>query len=169
MTLADRIAVMRDGHLVQFGTQSEIYQRPRDTYVATFVGKPRMSLLEGDLRAEGDALRLEEESLAIPLGSVAALRIDGETPRRVLVGVRAEDVRVHLDAEAPSPASFAAVVALLEPVGSDTFVELSVGPATVIARVAPDLPLRIGQPVHAELAPNRIHLFHPDSGQRVAA
>src|SRR3954452_7161883 len=47
MTLSDLIAVMRDGKLVQFGTQHEIYRRPANTYVATFVGKPKMSLVEG--------------------------------------------------------------------------------------------------------------------------
>jgi ABC-type sugar transport system ATPase subunit len=171
MTLSDFIAVMRDGRLVQFGTQSEIYRRPRDTYVATFVGKPRMSLIEGELRADGssgsETLRLEEDGLAIPLGSAAALGLGAAGARRLVVGVRAEDVRVHLDEEPTVPGAFPATVALLEPVGSDTFVELTVGSATLVARVAPDLPLRIGQPVHAELAPGRVHLFESDGGLRV--
>lgn len=169
MTLSDFIAVMRDGRLVQFGTQEEIYRRPRDTYVATFVGKPRMSLVEGRLHADGEGVRLEDEDLAIPLGTASSLGIDGRAPERVVVGVRAEDVRVHVTGESAGPWAFPASVALLEPVGSDTFVELSVGPATLVARVSPDLALRLGQPVHAELVPGRVHLFDSEAGQRLAA
>ena len=168
MTLSDHIAVMRDGRLVQFGSQEEIYRRPRDTYVATFVGKPRMSLVEGELRSDGDVVRLEGEGLSIPLGSAASLGISADPPGGITVGVRAEDVRIHLDDAGPA-SSFPATVALLEPVGSDTFVELSVGAATIVARVSPDLPLQLGQPVRAELVPGRAHLFDRNAGERLAA
>jgi multiple sugar transport system ATP-binding protein len=169
MTLSDFIAVMREGRLVQFGTQEEIYRRPRDTYVATFVGKPRMSLVEGRIAGTADGVRLEDEGLAIPIGPPSSLGLDRRAPERVIVGIRAEDVRVHTEEEAAGPWSFAATVGLLEPVGSDTFVELSIGSATLVARVSPDLPLQLGQAVHAELVPGRVHLFDPDAGTRLAS
>jgi len=59
MTLSDLIAVMRDGKIVQFGSQAEIYGKPRNEYVATFVGKPKMSLIEGSL--ELSRINLEQE------------------------------------------------------------------------------------------------------------
>ena len=65
------------------------------------------------------------------------------------------------------PRSFGATVALLEPIGSDTFVELQAGDATVVARVAPDVRLEIGQTVHAELTPGRVHLFDRELGGRI--
>jgi ABC-type sugar transport system ATPase subunit len=167
MTLSDHIAVMRDGRLVQFGSQEEIYRRPRDTYVAAFVGKPRMSLVLGELRREGELVSLVAEGLHIPLGPAAALRLPGGAPSRVELGVRAEDVRVHVGDSGHPPAAFPARVGLLEPIGSDTFVELAIGPAAIVARVAPDLHLRIGQEVHAALSPGRIHLFDADTGVRL--
>jgi multiple sugar transport system ATP-binding protein len=167
MTLSDHIAVMRDGRLVQFGSQADIYGRPRDTYVATFVGKPRMSLVEGDLEADGADLALVARDARVPLGPAAALGLPDGSPRRVLLGVRAEDVRLHVGEEEPPATSVPARVELLEPVGSDTFVELGVGKASIVARVAPDLPLRIGQDVRAALTPARVHLFDAQSGARL--
>ena len=63
--------------------------------------------------------------------------------------------------------TFGASVQLLEPIGSDTFVELASGDATVVARVAPDFRLEIGQTVQATLAPGRVHLFDREGGQRI--
>jgi multiple sugar transport system ATP-binding protein len=83
------------------------------------------------------------------------------------MGIRAEDVRVLVD-EVDAPAgSFGATVALLEPIGSDTFVELQAGEATMVARVAPDVRLEIGQKVRAMPAPGRVHLFERQGGTRI--
>ena len=168
MTLSDLIAVMRDGKLVQFGTQDEIYRRPATTYVATFVGKPRMSLVEGGLTAENGVAWVTGEGVRIPIGAPAALGLAGDPPAKVALGVRAEDVRVDAAGGALA-GGFPATVALLEPIGSDTFVELTVGPGTIVARVSPDLPLGIGQPVTAAVAPGRAHLFDATSGLRIGA
>jgi ABC-type sugar transport system ATPase subunit len=169
MTLSDLIAVMRDGKLVQFGTQDEIYRKPATTYVATFVGKPRMSLVEGSLGAEdGLAVLSAEGGVRIPVGESNALGLVGGPPPKVAVGVRAEDVRIDPDA-GPLPGGFPATVGLLEPIGSDTFVELAVGPSTIVARVSPDLALGIGQPVTAAIAPGRQHLLDAATGYRIGA
>jgi multiple sugar transport system ATP-binding protein len=159
MSLSDLIAVMRDGKVVQLGTTREIYRNPRDLYVATFVGKPKMSLVDGTLERGDGEVAFRSADLRIPMGSVARLGLlDGEWPS-VVLGIRAEDVRVIVDATEPPAGSFGATVALLEPIGSDTFVELQAGDATVVARVAPDVKLEIGQTVHAVLTPGRVHLF----------
>jgi ABC-type sugar transport system ATPase subunit len=168
MTLSDRIAVMRDGRLVQFGSQEEIYRRPRDTYVATFVGKPRMSLVEGELVAEGDTTMLVADGLRLTLGPTARLGTAGASSARVVVGVRAEDVRLRIAEGEVADGEVAAMVELLEPVGSDTFVELALGATSIVARVAPDLPLRIGQPVSISMPTERLHLFDAETGLRLA-
>jgi multiple sugar transport system ATP-binding protein len=176
MTLSDRIAVMRDGRLVQYGTQHEVYSRPCDTYVATFLGKPRMSLLDGALHRDGDAVSFVAPGIRLDLGPAAAIGLrDGDWPR-VAAGLRAEDV--SLAGPAPDdtgtpggagPLTMPARVELLEPIGSDTFVELSVGEgATLVARVAPEHPVAVGDRVTAVVKPGRVHLFDLDSTQRIA-
>jgi ABC-type sugar transport system ATPase subunit len=169
MTLSDLIAVMRDGKLVQFGTQDQIYRRPATTYVATFVGKPRMSLVEGALGVEGGVAYLTGDGTRIPLGEPAVLGLTADPPAKVALGVRAEDLRLDPEGGASLPGGFPATVALLEPIGSDTFVELAVGGSTIVGRVSPDLPLAIGQPVTAAVAAGRAHLFDAANGQRIGA
>jgi ABC-type sugar transport system ATPase subunit len=168
MTLSDLIAVMRDGKVVQLGSTKEIYRTPRDLYVATFVGKPKMSLVDGALEHADGRVAFVSPDMRIDLGSPAALGLRDGTWSNVALGVRAEDVKVSTAGSAPGHArTFTATVQLLEPIGSDTFVELASGDATVVARVAPDAGLQIGQQVSAELLSGRIHLFEREHGERI--
>ena len=166
MALSDRLVVMNAGVVVQSGTQQEIYGRPRNTYVATFVGKPRMSLIAGTLQRTGDDFALVADGGRIPLGPAGAFRLEKDPSSGVTAGFRAEDVRIVSDANA-GPTAFPAVVRLVEPMGSDTFVELEVGQASVVARVGPDTELAIDQKVCAEVAQGRIHLFDTATGDRI--
>ena len=82
--------------------------------------------------------------------------------------MRAEDVRIRTNGSAAGQlGTFGASVQLLEPIGSDTFVELAAGDATIVARVAPDVGLTIGDTVQAAIPPGRVHLFDRDGGQRI--
>jgi multiple sugar transport system ATP-binding protein len=169
MTLSDLIAVMRDGHLVQFGTQHEVYRRPANTYVATFVGKPKMSLVEGTLEHHDGNVDFVGPDIRIGLGAPRSIGLRDGDHARVALGVRAEDVRIQLNGAAESPRTFHANVGIMEPIGSDTFVELAVGSATIVARAAPDIDVALGQPVRADVAPGRVHLFDLGSGERINA
>jgi ABC-type sugar transport system ATPase subunit len=170
MSLSDFIAVMRDGKIVQFGPTKEIYRKPRDLYVATFVGKPKMSLVDGELSSSDGQVSFVSPDLKVQLGAPGEIGLRDGTFTRVAMGVRAEDVTVHANGSAPGgPRSFQASVQLLEPIGSDTFVELASGDATVVARVAPDAGLTLGQNVTVELRPDRIHLFEREQGERIVA
>jgi multiple sugar transport system ATP-binding protein len=171
MTLSDAIAVMSDGKLVQYGTQAEVYRRPRNIYVATFVGKPKMSLVTGRLEADADTVWFisADSTIRVRVGRPSEVRL-GETDReRVALGVRAEDVHVSTDGPTGSGRSFSATVGLKEPIGSDTFVELVAGEATVIARAAPDFEVGLGQSVTGEIAAGGTHLFALETGERINA
>jgi multiple sugar transport system ATP-binding protein len=169
MTLSDLIAVMRDGHLVQFGTQHEVYRRPANTYVATFVGKPKMSLVEGTLDHHDGNVDFVGPDIRIGLGAPGSIGLHDGEHARVALGIRAEDVRIQLNGAADTPRTFHANVGIMEPIGSDTFVELAVGSATIVARAAPDIDVALGQPVRADVAPGRVHLFDLGSGERINA
>jgi multiple sugar transport system ATP-binding protein len=166
MTLSDFVAVMNEGKLVQYGTQNEVYFRPKNTYVATFLGKPRMSLIEGALERHESGVDFIAPDLHLTLGTAAQLGLREGTWNRVLAGVRAEDLSIVPSASEPSM-TFKAQVQLLEPVGSDTFVELLAGGNTVVARVAPDLPLSVGDNVLAQVRVGRVHLFDADTTERI--
>jgi multiple sugar transport system ATP-binding protein len=167
MTLSDLICVMRDGKIIQSGTQAEIYTKPRTMYVAEFVGKPRMSLVEGSLEHGADAVTFVGAGLRIELGPPSGVGLGDRTAPAVVLGVRAEDVIVATETSTVVSPGFEAKVGLMEPIGSDTFVELEAGATSIVARVDPDLSLALDQPVTARLRRSGIHLFDAGSGERI--
>jgi len=111
MTLADRIAVMARGRIVQVGTPREVYDRPATSFVGTFLGSPRMNLLAAQV--EGDS---------IAAGPFRVPRPGGPLPERIAVGVRPEHVTVG-----PPGAGAAARVVAVEPLGAETHLLLRAG------------------------------------------
>ena len=168
MSLSDLIAVMKDGKVVQFGPQEEIYQRPLSLYVATFVGRPRMSLLHGSLGASGSAAVFTADGVRLALPDRAGAA-GGPGQREVVLGVRAENVGLTVLAAGAQagPNEVEGTVVLLEPLGSDTFVEVQVGGQSVVARVSPSLALSLGQSVALNLALDRLHLFDAQTEERI--
>jgi multiple sugar transport system ATP-binding protein len=162
MTLADRIVCLDGGNISQAGTPDELYNSPRNIFVATFIGSPQINLLAAELKS--GELRLDDgQKLRLP-GKPEKI----SASRRVLAGIRPEDMT---DA---SRASSAKTVQKLhmsyvvsETLGSDTFVIGDMAGARVAARCSPGMTARPGQPVafHADAA--KIHLFDPDTKQRI--
>jgi multiple sugar transport system ATP-binding protein len=165
MMLSDYIAVMKDGNVVQYGPAQEIYRRPQHLYVASFIGKPAMSFLKGQLRVTADMMTFQSEGLQFqwPLSPANGIPLDSP----VMLGVRAEDVTLAAPGDNVPPNGMAGTVALLEPLGSDTFVEVSNGTHSVTARVEPDRPLTVGDRVVATLPREKLHIFDATTEQRI--
>ena len=158
MMLSDYIAVMRDGEVVQYGPADEIYRRPQHYYVATFIGKPRMGIIQGTLRTSNDGLTFNAEGLQLRWPRQAT----APTPAKeqaVMLGIRAEDVRLVQTTTVDAPDSFVGQVALLEPLGSDTFVEVNRNGLALTVRVEPDRRLSVGEAVTLQLAREKLHFF----------
>ncbi|NJN19132.1 MAG: ABC transporter ATP-binding protein [Oscillochloris sp.] len=167
MILSDFIAVMRDGVVVQYGPADEVYRRPAHHYVATFIGKPRMGIVTGRLRTSGEVAEFTAAGLQMRWRDPAILVL-GPGDREVLLGVRAEDARIVARVD-QDEAGFDGAVELLEPLGSDTFVEVGRGEHRLTARVEPDKAPRLAEPVRLRLPWNRLHLFDAATEQRINA
>jgi ABC-type sugar transport system ATPase subunit len=165
MMLSDFIAVMRDGNVVQYGPAQEIYRRPQHLYVATFIGKPAMSILPGRLDVTQD--RLHFSGAEVELDWPLAAGSGAPQATAVMLGIRAEDVTLTaVDGTLPANA-FAGRVALLEPLGSDTYVEVVSGATSVTARIEPDRPLNVGDAVVVNIPREKLHLFQAESQLRL--
>jgi ABC-type sugar transport system ATPase subunit len=133
MTLADRIAVLNAGALMQVGAPSELYTRPANLFVAKFIGTPEMNVI--DARA------------------AEACRLTAALPRRVAsVGVRAEDLRL-------APGGVGAQVDVVEHLGAEALVHLRVEMIELTARVEAQAVPRSGERVQVAIDPARLHLF----------
>ncbi len=157
MTMADRIVIMRDGHIQQIGTPTEVYRNPANTFVARFIGSPSMNMLAGSANAGGVALDdIGQAEIATGLAGDA----------RVLVGVRPDDLRVG---EArPGALNLTGTVAVVEPLGPDALVYVDVGRQQVIAKADSRQPITIGQSVNLVSDLQELHVFDEASGNAVA-
>lgn len=148
MTLADRIALLRDGRIEQVATPRAIYEQPATVFAAGFFGTPPMNLLEVE--------RGTQSELGLPAPEGA--------PERLVAGVRPEHVHVGADAAGDAVTATATVTAA-EPLGAETHLELELGAQRLRAR-APgfDAP-RPGEQVVIGIEPARVRWFDRDSGR----
>jgi len=156
MTMADRIVVMHDGLVEQIGAPLELYDRPRNLFVAGFIGSPAMNLIKGAIRANG---RLEFEGaggLRLPL-TAAPERSDG---RPVIYGVRPEHFAIAEDGSE-------ARVQVVEPTGSELQVVAKLGEQEVIAVFRERHNFKAGDKIRLKPDPRLVHLFDEPSGQRL--
>jgi multiple sugar transport system ATP-binding protein len=166
LSMADRIAVMNDGILQQFGTPSEIYDRPANEWVASFVGEPPMNFLDATVdRGSGPQAGkpvLRHGTLALPLDpAVAAAATNG-----VRLGIRPEDVRVTLAAPGGGAAGWAACeIFAVEPIGGDTLVDVKLGDARVLAKTKADFAGKIGDRCWIAFEASKLHVFDAGNGQ----
>ncbi|OJY26495.1 MAG: sugar ABC transporter ATP-binding protein [Myxococcales bacterium 68-20] len=156
MTLADRICIMKKGAIQQVAPPRTIYEQPATSFVATFIGAPKMNLLEG--RASGGMIDCGAFKLSAPAGK--------RLPERVVVGVRPEDVRLVDPSE---EGATKLEVAVAEPLGAETTFVLRAGDVELRARAPGFDPRAKGSSVHASLARAPLHFFDADeAGGRIA-
>lgn len=151
LTLADRIAVLRQGRVIQLGAPQDIYDRPATVFVAQLVGTPRINLLPA-MRTNG-VLQIEQSPLQIPAGSTAL-------PAKFTLGIRPEDVQVTADG------AFGGEIALIEPLGVETILYIKSGSQTLLSLASGMVQQRIGESVRFSIVRERLHYFDGD-GARV--
>ncbi|MDQ4078084.1 MAG: ABC transporter ATP-binding protein [Chloroflexota bacterium] len=155
--LADRMAVMREGRILQVGTPGELYRRPAHVFVAQFVGSPAMNILPA--RIEGEHLWIDGAKQPLPLPPLRTRLADGP----ILVGFRPE----HLQIEAEGPLSIAAtqVEPLLAQRVKVIYGEMEEEP--LIAQVPATTTVRPGNTLELTIAPEDLHLFDPRDHTRI--
>jgi multiple sugar transport system ATP-binding protein len=151
MTMGDRIGVLNHGRIVQVGTPQEVYNNPRNTYVASFVGSPAINLIDGKL-AGGKAV-MDAPSFSLPLSGGPAV---GEGA--YVFGVRPEDVKVE------SGAPVEAKVHDIENHGIEKILTLRVGKILVRAGVPAKVSVAVEDSIRFGWNPGKVMLFDPKSG-----
>ncbi|MDR3517685.1 MAG: ABC transporter ATP-binding protein [Azospirillaceae bacterium] len=164
MTLATRIAVMKDGKIEQFADPATVYDRPASLFVASFVGSPAMNFIEGRLHGEAAGPVFRSGDLILPLepGVFAA-----PPPEEldVVLGIRPEDIVIAPGA-GPGP-TFSAALVFIEPMGADTFAWFDHAGGRLSVRLSPTLAR--GLAGAATLAPDlaKASIFDAATGRRL--
>ncbi|MEV0942005.1 ABC transporter ATP-binding protein [Micromonospora wenchangensis] len=158
LSMADQVAVLREGTVQQVGTPTEVYERPANQWVAGFVGSPPISLLA--CHAEGDRLVGEAGwTLPRPRWATAA---DGQALR---LGLRAEDLSVEQRGDASLPGELYG----LEPLGDRTVVDVRVGTEILKVKARPTVTGTPGERLRVTVDLDRAHLFDAGTGLSLSA
>jgi multiple sugar transport system ATP-binding protein len=169
MTLGTRIAVMKDGVLQQVGTPEEVYFRPANTFVATFIGTPPMNLLQAQVIEHDGKPALQVGGNTIPVLEAQARALTGWVGKQVLMGIRPQDI--YTDRTAPPDAILSepihATVDVVEPHGDRNDVHLLIDGATAIAQLSARVKVNEGEPLPIRLHLEYLHLFDPDTGDAI--
>jgi multiple sugar transport system ATP-binding protein len=171
MTLSTRIAVMYQGYVQQLGTPKEIYDKPANVYVATFMGSPAMNVVPATVRQEGDVYHAvvtahdgAEQSLRLSQNNLDAW--DG---KKVLLGVRPESITDPdgADRNSSNIVSLTNKIGVTEPAGADTFVTMELSGEEIIARMRADANVVSGEVFEFAVNMEKAVLFDPETEMRI--
>jgi multiple sugar transport system ATP-binding protein len=163
MTMGSRIAVMRGGRIQQIGTPLEVYERPRNLFVAGFLGSPPMNVFRAEVGPGGETLSASGFTLPVPAGwRAAAAKREG---RAVAAGLRPENLRAARGSDGSARVDVA--VEFVEPLGDEVVVHGRAGDVPLVSRIEPSaLPAPGARiPLAADLS--RLHLFDAETEQRL--
>jgi len=166
MTLGDKVAVMKDGVIQQFGTPHEIYNNPANLFVASFIGSPPMNFVPLRIRQRDGrwvgVLNSEQGSCELPLPITSD---EGLRDRELILGIRPE--QIGLSNGSAADLSLLEDIEVVEPTGPDTLVVFALNQVKACCRLAPDQAPRVGETLNLQFDPRKVLLFDAQSGERL--
>ncbi|MGH7717552.1 MAG: ABC transporter ATP-binding protein [Gemmatimonadaceae bacterium] len=171
MTLGDRIVVLNEGRVQQVGTPMALYERPRNVFVAGFIGSPAMNFIPGTIEREdgGARFRARGGAFVLPLPAERresrAMSERGRDGGDVLLGVRPEDISVA------EHGAVSGRVDVVEPLGSEIVLEVRLAGEeyALTARTTPRALPHVGSEIRLAIDATRAHFFEPSTGERLGA
>jgi ABC-type sugar transport system ATPase subunit len=163
LTLGDRIAILKEGVLQQIDTPMELYEKPANKFVAGFIGSPSMNFFEGALTRTGSG------GMCTFRGTDLTIRVPCEpgTSERVFLGIRPQHLEVVGDASS-GEGSLRAEVGVVEPMGNEQIVYLTLPGGERVVAVAPVQPRIVpGEKVAIRVRPEGLHVFDAQMGKRI--
>ncbi len=159
MTMADKIVVMNDGNVEQIGSSLDLYDNPKNLFVATFIGSPAMNLMSGTYNKRSKQF-ISQAGSKVKL----AAALQAEDGQELTIGVRPE----HLDLIKPkTKTDIKAKVSVTEPTGTDTLVFARHGDEEIVAMFRDRHDLSPGDEIMLRPQANTVHVFDPQTGDRI--
>ncbi|WP_158057178.1 ABC transporter ATP-binding protein [Halorussus halophilus] len=162
MTMGDRIVILNDGQLQQVGDPTDVYDEPVNEFVGGFVGSPSMNFIDAEVVELGSEVTLvNDDGFEYSLTGALGDDLRQAEPDRVRFGIRPEDVTVAQNGD------LRANVEVVEPIGSDNYLYLDLGP-DFVARVDSDTEPAPGDSVVVDFAESDVHLFDAETGDSLS-
>jgi multiple sugar transport system ATP-binding protein len=159
MTLGDRIVVMKEGFVQQVGTPLELYRKPANRFVASFIGSPSMNFITADVTAEADHFLLACQGWQFRLPTTRFPDLGSHLGRSVCIGIRPQHIRLGAPMN-DHQIAFKGTVMVTEQLGDEQLLAIRLGDSEIrIAGVDPDLTLPAGSEIEAAVATDNLHFF----------
>jgi multiple sugar transport system ATP-binding protein len=167
MTMADRIFIMNQGRLQQSGRPLDVYRQPANRFVAGFIGSPAMNFMDATLVNDAGGYAVDAGGFRLRLPEPFWAGMDRFAGHPVVFGVRPEDIAASTPG-AGAGATLRARAEVVETLGAETFVHLSCGEHTLVARIdSPEHPPAVGEMLTVELKMTKTHLFDPETSRTI--
>lgn len=166
MTLGDRVVVMKDGLIKQAGTPLEVYSRPSNRFVASFIGSPAMNFVDAKVQASAAGVVVDTGWARIPVPAGLNLQdLDS-----VVVGVRPEHIAIGGDGSTGDHVSFQVRIEVIEHLGAEVIMEVAAGDQILsISRVNPYLQLNVGDTLTCSFPIDKTFLFNAKTEEAIYA
>ena len=168
MTMGDRIVVMKDGVVQQVADPISLYDKPKNKFVAGFIGSPSMNFMEGVLTRKASGLFFNEDNFQVKLVDEMANQLSDYEGKEVVLGLRPEDIYDKVYAPNASPDNtITATVEVVEPMGAEAYLYLTTGKTPFIARVDTHEQVEVNNDIELVFDMSKAHVFDKDSGETV--
>lgn len=169
MTMGDRICVMKDGMIQQVDKPLEIYNKPANKFIASFIGSPPMNFMDVQVIRRAGHLCLDEGKFVLELLPAMEAPIRPYVGKTLTLGVRPEDIydKVYAGNIATEGRTAISTVEVVEPMGSEVLLYLNTGKNTLVARVEPQSEAKVNQEIEILFNLEKIRLFDKDTQERI--
>jgi multiple sugar transport system ATP-binding protein len=170
MSMGDRLIVLKDGVVQQIGAPLEIYNRPANQFVASFIGSPPMNFIYCKLSEHDSTLLLADSDLQLklPASKLTSLRDKLGERRQLVLGIRPEDIYERQAYDRPIDGNtLMARVEFLEPLGNEVLATCALGESELIVRLSPRTSARSNESVDLVVDMEQARLFEPSTGEAV--
>jgi len=169
MTLGDRIVVMNAGVIHQIDKPIQVYDYPANRFVAGFIGTPPMNFMSGKLVRDNGRIAFSAEGAIIDVSDELADGLSGEEGKAVELGVRPENMlSARSRAEEGLRNTLSATVRVIEPLGDEMILYLSIGNADFLAKVEAHYQTEVDQKIEVPLDTSKIHIFDAETGENIS-
>lgn len=167
MSIGDRIAILNNGRLEQVGTPREVYDRPANAFVASFIGSPPMNFFEGHLKEQDEEIVLDIGFTTIKLPEKIKKAVREKGLSQATVGIRPEHVEIVKEKGRGGEGLIEAKIDIIELVGKEFIVHLDVDGWSLVAVTGSGLEIQAGERVWLSLDLPRMHFFESEKGKNL--
>ena len=166
MTLADRIIIMKDGYIEQIGSPIEVFTKPANVFVATFIGSPPMNIFSAEITKSNNQTKIKlDENIYFDCNEDQKNKLHNK--KEVYLGIRAEDIMPADNNLNTGFWSFKKNIDIVEPLGTETQLFITINDKEIISRMYNPYEINVGEELTFQVDPNKVHFFDKETEKAI--